>query len=102
MAKLVPCFIYSGGWALTFFSLDVGIWACFLTLSIPDALGQSICYYVAVATVMKWFPGRTGLAGSVCIAGFGFGAVIWIPLETAFVNPDNVDPVEVEGVEDDK
>ena len=63
---------------------------------------QSICYYVAVATVMKWFPGRTGLTGSVCIAGFGFGAVIWIPLETAFVNPDNVVPVEVEGVEDDK
>ena len=30
----------SGGWALTFFSLDVGIWACFLSLSIPDALGQ--------------------------------------------------------------
>ena len=51
---------------------------------------------------MKWFPGRTGLTGSVCIAGFGFGAVIWIPLETAFVNPDNVAPVEVEGVEDDK
>ena len=51
---------------------------------------------------MKWFPGRTGFTGSVCIAGFGFGAVLWIPLETAFVNPDNVAPVHVEGVEDDK
>ena len=51
---------------------------------------------------MKWFPGRTGFTGSVCIAGFGFGAVLWIPLETAFVNPDNVGPVQVEGVEDDK
>ena len=57
---------------------------------------------MAVAAVMKWFPGRTGLAGSVCIAGFGYGAVIWNPLETAFVNPDNVAPVEVDGVEGDK
>ena len=69
---ILGCLIYCGGWALTFFSLDVGIWACFVTLSIPDALGQSICYYVAVATAMKWFPGRTGLTGSICIAGFGY------------------------------
>ena len=27
---------------------------------------------------------------SVAVAGYGFGGAIWIPLETAFVNPNNV------------
>ena len=58
---------------------------------------QSVCYYTSVAAVMKWFPGRAGLMGSVCIAGFGFGSVIWNPLETQFVNPDNIPPEDIPG-----
>lgn len=38
--------------------------------------------------------------GSVTMAGFGYGSIIWNPLETAYVNPDNVSPVSVEGQED--
>ncbi len=37
---------------------------------------------------------------SIAVAGYGFGAVIWIPLETAFVNPDNISPVDVPGFPD--
>ena len=29
---------------------------------------------------------------SFAIAGYGFGGVIWNPLETIFVNPDNLSP----------
>jgi len=89
--------LYSAGYALTYFSLDAGVWACMLTISFCDALGQSVCYYTSVAAVMKWFPGRAGLMGSVCIAGFGFGSVIWNPLETQFVNPDNIPPEDIPG-----
>ena len=32
---------------------------------------------------------------SFAVAGYGFGGVLWNPLETAFVNPENV---EVQGV----
>lgn len=46
---------------------------------------------------MKWFPGKTGLMGSVTMAGFGYGSIIWNPLETVYVNPDNVSPVSVDG-----
>jgi hypothetical protein len=38
--------------------------------------------------------------GSIAVAGYGYGAVIRNPLQTAFVNPDNVDPVAPEGEED--
>ena len=29
------------------------------------------------------------------ISGYGFGSVIWIPTETAFINPGNILPVYV-------
>ena len=42
----------------------------------------------------QWFIGKNmGLMSSIVVAGYGFGGAIWIPLETAFVNPLNVDPV---------
>ena len=40
-----------------------------------------------------------GLMSSIVVAGYGFGGAIWIPLETAFVNPDNIDAV-AEDLED--
>ena len=38
--------------------------------------------------------------GSIVAAGGGFGALIWTPLQTAYVNPDNIAAVEVAGEED--
>ena len=38
--------------------------------------------------------------GSIVAAGSGFGALIWTPLQTAYVNPDNIAAVEVAGEED--
>ncbi len=35
--------------------------------------------------------------GSICVAGFGYGSVIWNPLETAYVNPNNIEAEEVPG-----
>ena len=32
---------------------------------------------------------RRGLVGSIVVAGYGFGSLIWVPFQTAYVNPDN-------------
>jgi hypothetical protein len=37
---------------------------------------------------------------SVALAGYGYGSVIWNPLQTAFVNPYNVAAEEVPGETD--
>ena len=48
---------------------------------------------------LQWFPDKRGLMGSIVGLGSG-GAIIWIPLQTAYVNPDNLPPVEVDGEDD--
>ena len=30
--------------------------------------------------------------GSIVVSGYGFGSLVWIPAETAFVNPENIKP----------
>ena len=34
--------------------------------------------------------------GSIVVSGYGFGSLVWIPAETAFVNPKNVEPAAPE------
>ena len=46
---------------------------------------------------MQWFPDDVGFMTSITLCGYGFGGVIWNPLETSFVNPDNVSPDYQEG-----
>ena len=48
---------------------------------------------------LQWFPHKRGLMGSIVGAGSG-GSIIWIPLQTAYVNPDNVAAEEVDGEDD--
>ena len=31
--------------------------------------------------------------GSIVVSGYGFGSLFWVPLQTMFVNPDNVQAV---------
>ena len=50
--------------------------------------------------IFQWFPTKRGLMGSIVAAGGGFGALIWTPLQTAYVNPDNIAAVEVPGEDD--
>ena len=52
--------------------------------------------------VMAWFPNKPGLMSGVVVAGYGFGSVIWNPLETGFVNPDNVSPEAADDGSEDK
>ena len=44
---------FSGGYALTYFSLDIGLWACVITTGLCTGLGLSLCSSNIVTTVMK-------------------------------------------------
>ena len=50
-----------------------------------------------IRSISQWFPEKRGLVGSIVIAGSGYGPTVWIPLQTLYVNPDNVAAVEAQG-----
>jgi OFA family oxalate/formate antiporter-like MFS transporter len=49
-------------------------------IGIVAGTGIGLTYVCPVAVGMKWFPDKKGLITGLSVAGFGFGAVIWVKL----------------------
>ena len=45
----------------------------------------------------SWFPHHhKGLVAAVVVSGYGFGSCIWAPVETYYVNPNDLQPVQTD------
>ncbi len=52
----------------------------FILIGIVGGAGIGLGYVVPIAVGMKWFPDKKGLITGLAVAGFGFGALIWVKL----------------------
>jgi len=54
------------------------------TIGILGGIGIGLAYVVPIAVGVKWFPDKKGLISGLAVAGFGFGALLWIKLCIGF------------------
>jgi OFA family oxalate/formate antiporter-like MFS transporter len=55
--------------------------------------GIGLGYVCPIAALAKWFPDKKGLIMGLAVAGFGFGALIWVKLTQGFqFGPVNLTP----------
>lgn len=59
-------------------------WALVLLLGLLGGAGIGIAYVVPIAVGMRWFPDKKGMITGLAVAGFGFGATIWIKIAGAW------------------
>ena len=52
-------------------------------------MGAAMIYCGSVATGLKWFPDRRGLASGIIAAGFGAGAALFIPVIARVIREQN-------------
>ena len=57
-----------------------GFWTQLLCIGLMGGAGIGLGYVVPIAVGVKWFPDRKGLITGLAVAGFGFGATIWVKL----------------------
>jgi len=50
----------------------------FICIGVIGGAGIGLVYVVPIAVGMKWFPDKKGLISGLAVAGFGFGATIWV------------------------
>ncbi len=55
-------------------------WAQFMFIGVMGGAGVGLAYIVPIAVGVRWFPDKKGLITGLAVAGFGFGAVIWVKL----------------------
>ncbi len=55
-------------------------WSTFIFIGIVGGAGIGLAYVVPIAVGMRWFPDKKGLITGLAVAGFGFGAMLWVKL----------------------
>ena len=65
--------LLSGGSWILASSVD-NLWALYLTYGVIGGFGTGIIYVGIIGLMVRWFPGRRGLAAGLAAAGYGFGA----------------------------
>ena len=68
-----------GGYLLGGF-LGTSFWAQLIGIGIVGGAGIGLAYVVPIAVCVKWFPDKKGLITGLAVAGFGFGATIWVKM----------------------
>lgn len=51
-----------------------------ITIGVVGGAGIGLAYVVPIAVGVKWFPDKKGMLTGLAVAGFGFGALIWVKL----------------------
>lgn len=83
---------YSGGIVLGLGYLLAGLfggnnfWIIFIFIGIVGGSGIGLAYVVPIAVGMRWFPDKKGLITGLAVAGFGFGAMLWVKLAGTWGN----------------
>jgi len=52
--------------------------AQFIFIGVIGGAGIGLAYVVPIAVGVKWFPDKKGMVAGLAVAGFGFGATIWV------------------------
>ena len=60
--------------------LGSGFWSQLVCIGVIGGAGIGLAYVVPIAVGVKWFPDKKGLITGLSVAGFGFGATIWVKL----------------------
>ncbi|MBN1130800.1 MAG: OFA family MFS transporter [Chitinispirillaceae bacterium] len=60
-------------------------WGILFGVGVLGGAGIGLGYVCPIATCVKWFPDKKGLITGLAVAGFGFGALIWIKLTSGFI-----------------
>ncbi|KAL5969259.1 Monocarboxylate transporter 9 [Taenia solium] len=82
--------VHSAGILLTPLTLKVGFAAVIFTYAIMVGWGVGASYGLLLALAGSWFPKHRGLVVGICACGFGAGAIILTPVQTAIINPQNL------------
>jgi len=51
-----------------------------LCVGVLSGAGIGLAYVVPIAVGIRWFPDKKGLITGLAVAGFGFGALLWVQL----------------------
>ena len=74
------------GYFLAGILAPTNFWVLLICLGVIGGAGIGLAYVVPIAVGMRWFPDKKGLITGLAVAGFGFGAMLWVKLAGSWGN----------------
>ena len=78
--------IMGAGYVIASFAPNThdAFWQILIGVGLLGGAGIGFAYVCPLAALVKWFPDKKGLITGLAVAGFGFGALIWVKLTDGF------------------
>lgn len=79
------------GYALAGLFGGTSFWPIFFFIGVVGGSGIGLAYVVPIAVGMRWYPDHKGMVTGLAVAGFGFGALLWVKLAGSWgqlLNPE--------------
>ncbi|VDM30309.1 unnamed protein product [Hydatigera taeniaeformis] len=86
---IIGCVINSSSVLLTYFTIQKGFIYVVLTYAVILGFGFGLSYAIIFSVAGSWFPKRRSLVVGLIVGGFGLGALVFTPIQTAYINPNN-------------
>lgn len=83
----VSALCFGGGFFIAALGVYIHeIWLLYIGYGVIGGTGLGLGFTTPIATLIRWFPDRRGLATGLGIMGFGGGAIVAAPASTALMN----------------
>ena len=67
-------------------------WLTVVTFGLCLVMGFTLLFMGLTTVVMQWFPNRKGLVFGIVSSGTCLSSSLFVPLQTVFINPNNLIP----------
>ena len=81
---VISAFVLGAGYTLAGLFGGTDFWMLTILIGVIGGAGIGIGYVVPIAVGMRWFPDKKGMITGLAVAGFGFGAMLWVKLAGAW------------------
>ena len=78
--SLIGGIVLGLGYLLTGLFGGTSFWMLLILIGLVGGAGIGFAYVVPIAVGMRWFPDKKGMITGLAVAGFGFGAMLWVKL----------------------
>jgi OFA family oxalate/formate antiporter-like MFS transporter len=68
------------GYGLAAIDGGTNFWIVLIGVGFIGGAGIGLAYVVPIAVGMRWFPDHKGMISGAAVAGFGFGALLWVQM----------------------
>jgi len=69
----------------------------YVTYGLCNGIGIGLAYPNILVLVMRWYPNAKGLVNGIVLCGFGVSALIFDKVQTAIINPHNLEQLQKTG-----